>query len=1400
MDYVQQSDHHHQTTSSKVTTEKVEPEITKPSTTETGTSPFSLPQQRSCPSVGKPITTESTSVTESVKTEKLFSIKVDRTPSPAFQKSTEETHTTKEVQIPVHVEKKPESVPTTKESERKEVQIQVHVEKKPEPDSTVKESERKEIQIPVHAEKKLEPSPTISETKGITAVIEQHKSEREEYIIIKDSKVIEKQFIEQEMPQTLRREQGLESAVLQNEETGVESGSISKKSALNFFVSKLNETESDVSKDRAKEPEVIPLKTSVKENISQFEELNIKESDQHPSKENEACLIPVVHEKTDSEEKTSKPFLSHADVLSRESPSLFLKRENEQRSSLFQSGINKATPLPESQTQDSSHVPHPVKFNTFPFHSSTASQFRTEQSKFEKHVTQQYVRHSTSSLDEFNLQPEPPPEIGYIPKTEVPSKLRLDMSSRVRKLEESHRVLSPVEIPSGAVRIFPAPVRSETPTAEKREPQPKCETQSKPFTETQKTVSMSEEKKLVEEELIKKEIVEEVSFQKKVHLPGTEDWTYQRVASAVKPVLEEHAPPEPVLQPQPPAEVPRCTHDASDITPVKPTAIMQPPWLTQSAAETLLTQMSTMKSEQSVRSASPRTSAEALSMEKLWASHRTPEPEVVGLPVEPGVGFPKPLLPDSQDKDKSISSSITKSSVQETDVRRAASPRPSAEGIAMEKLWTPHKTAEPEPVIARPVSTGQEQFEKAMSPKPSMEGLAMDKIWAHRHPDSALRKAWPPPQPEEEKPIIPWAVKGSIEKTWPPPEPVPSVNQEADIKSLKETRVQQDDIKKVGERPQPPMAHQPAMEVEISDFTIITRDYRKEKGETKSSILHVERTPSPTPPNIQHYVAEARVVHSASVIESEVQSTTMTTEHVEIKSEHIEDSKTSSSTLPVPKVPSPPIVEEKVLRPSQAKRVWPPGPKDEYELKAPPVLKDVLLRKETMSKPKPVQEMITDTFLEPGPPPEIGFAPAPPVERRRSLVETIEQDLKKYLEREPSRHIVGAVRTIPSPPQKEKCVPPPLPPKEKSVPPPLPPKEKVPEMKPVPLPKKEAKKPVGNEKPFERFPDLEPFPFKPGEPTPKPAKCPPPPKPSKFIKGEFASSDYESDIESVHISSKWRPYESDTEEVLGYRKVVAPTLKQPRRPKSTEPDPLPPSKFDQPPQFVGPPRPAIDKVQASKKEIKDLKTEMTKVTSKIEMKTEKVKKHHHYHHNHASESRKKYSPPALKPGSPPIFVQPDASSTQDGDVKPTADQTRGEPVTSPKTKPDSPKFKAKTTQSEFPESGYMADTDEPRHLKQTTHKYSHFKHEESSKITVEHTTVVSDKVSEQCVKSEQQQQKTEKPLPTKPHPSPKFHHRHSDHKSEKKVVAHSTTTPSKPKKVRSVVDLCCASTTTLLSL
>ena len=1315
MGCVQQSDHQHQTRSSKVTTE---PETTKRSTAELGTSPVSLSTHGTSPSIEKPITTESTTVTESVKTEKLFSIKVERTPSPAFQKLTEEAHATQELQIPVSVEKKTQS------------------------------------------------APSVSDTKEIPLHTEEHKSDKEEFFEIQDSKITEEQFLEQEIPQTHIRE-------CEMEETGIESGSISKKTALNFFVSKISEKESDTLKDRHKEPEVISLKTSVKENISQFEERHLKEYDQlYRPKETDIHSAPIVRDKTDDTEKiTPKPSTPHVDDLSRDMPSFVSKTEKAQHSSEIQSETHKKTSLRESQIQELPCIPRSTKFNTFPLQSSK-SQFHTEESSFEKYMTQHYVHHS-SSLDEFHLLPEPPPEIGYIPKTEVPAKLRLDMSSRVKKLEESHRVLSPVEIPSGAVRIFPAPLRPETPTAEKFDPQPKPRMEDKLFTETRQTISSSDKEKVIEEVFEKKEIVDQVSVQKKIQLPGTADWTCPHPVSATQPVTEELAAPiKPVSQPQTASVAP-----AASVVPITP---VQPPQLIQTVQTG--TQQSTLES---LRCTSPRPSAEALVMEKLWASSRIPEPEVVGLPVVPlkEIQAPKPLVTEMTEK--YVASTITKSSVQETDIRRAVSPRPSAEGIAMEKLWTPHKTVEPECSVTRPVATGPQQFEKAMSPKPSVEGLAMDKIWAHKHPDSALRKAWPPAQPVEDKPVIPWTVKGNVEKLWPPQEPVQAVHQQVYSESQQEVQVQQEETK---------IVRHPVKEVEIPSSEVKT-GHRTLNEETRSSTLHMQTTPAPTPPNIQHYVAEARVVHSSAVLQTEVKSMTISTEQLEVKSENKEHAETVCATLPVTSSSSPPVVEEKMLRPSEAKRLWPPGVKEEYELKSPPILKDVLPRKEILPKAKPVQEVITETILEPGPPPVIGFAPPPPVERRQSLVETIEQDIKRDLEKEPTRHIVGAVRTLPSPPLKEKTAAPPLPPKEKSVPPPLPPKEKVPEIKAVPPLKKETKKPVVKEKPFERFPDLEPFPFQPDEPAPKPAKCPPPAKPSKFVKGEFASSDYESDIESVHISSKWRPYESDTEEVIGYRKVVPPTMKQPRRSKSTEPDPLPPSKFDQPPQFVGPPRPTVDRVEVIKKDVKEVETEISKVTSKIEMKTEKVKKHHHHHH-HASESKRKHSPPALKPGSPPIFVQPAADSAQEGEAKPATDQKKVEPLASPKTKPDSPKLKTKTTQSEFPESGYMADTDEPRHLRQATHKYSHFKHEESSKMTVEHTTVVTSEISEKSSQSvQQQQQKSEKLLPTKPHPSPKFHHRHSDHKSDKKAVASSTTALSKAKKVRGVVLLCCCSHT-----
>lgn len=54
-------------------------------------------------------------------------------------------------------------------------------------------------------------------------------------------------------------------------------------------------------------------------------------------------------------------------------------------------------------------------------------------------------------------------------------------------------------------------------------------------------------------------------------------------------------------------------------------------------------------------------------------------------------------------------------------------------------------------------------------------------------------------------------------------------------------------------------------------------------------------------------------------------------------------------------------------------------------------------------------------------------------------------------------------------------------------------------------------------------------------------KGPPPPKPSKFIPGEFRESDYESEIESARIKPKWAPSGSDTED-FHYRKVRPPSM------------------------------------------------------------------------------------------------------------------------------------------------------------------------------------------------------------------------------------------------------------------
>ncbi|MPC14700.1 Myopalladin [Portunus trituberculatus] len=107
------------------------------------------------------------------------------------------------------------------------------------------------------------------------------------------------------------------------------------------------------------------------------------------------------------------------------------------------------------------------------------------------------------------------------------------------------------------------------------------------------------------------------------------------------------------------------------------------------------------------------------------------------------------------------------------------------------------------------------------------------------------------------------------------------------------------------------------------------------------------------------------------------------------------------------------------------------------------------------------------------------------------------------------------------------------------------------------------------------FPKLEPFPYTPEPGRPKRMRGPPPPQPKKFLKGEFKGSDYESDYDS-HIAPKWVPPDSEGEE-FAYRRVAPPASETARhREESSAKEPSPPSKFDQPPQFEGPPRPVVD--------------------------------------------------------------------------------------------------------------------------------------------------------------------------------------------------------------------------------
>lgn len=556
---------------------------------------------------------------------------------------------------------------------------------------------------------------------------------------------------------------------------------------------------------------------------------------------------------------------------------------------------------------------------------------------------------------------------------------------------------------------------------------------------------------------------------------------------------------------------------------------------------------------------------------------------------------------------------------------------------------------------------------RTFSPKPSVEAIGMEKLWTA------------PKSPEIERPVSVSSYSASEKHVYSRPATAQSGEYSEVSTSAHEMekawahKFCESHIEKSW--PPPPQEEQKAPSWSVHS----TLEKKWTPYETKTESKFIESVATEEQKPVPHYIAN--VSHSTKVNEQ----TLSKTEIVDYRT-----SKTEKEEL----------IDSRSVKPSEIIKSWPPAPKlESYTPYVPPVQPSLPSLESLPIRPVSVQDITDEVYLEPGPPPEIGYAP--PAERRQSYVEIIEQDLEKNLEKEPTRVLPGAVRTMPPP--KEKYVPPPPPPKEKYVPPPpLPPKKEY--QQPPPLPAKPVKaveppkKPiVVPSVPFERFPDLEPFPFTAEPEKPKPLRVAPPPTPSKFVKGKFTDSDYESDFEAVRFPAKWKPSTSDTESPT-YRRVAAPKLTATTRSRSTESEPLPPSKFERPPEFEGPPRPVI-----SFEDSQALRREASQQTKK------QVK---HYTKTH--ETRKEVPPPVqLKPGSPPIFVQPER-----------------------KTKPESPKMKQKSFVD-----GYMADTDEPfiqQQRKLTKHEY---KSEESSSMEYRQSYQSSSSVTE----SSQQKLTTSKP-------------------------------------------------------
>ena len=918
-------------------------------------------------------------------------------------------------------------------------------------------------------EKIEEPGSKMSRSETISSTVESHqsqsKSEQKFHMKLEhkmpsiavepktDEKILLKETVREEVAKSIEPKATVEEKI---ENENIETSTIAKKDALSFFESMTRETEATPRGPK----EMIKL---------------VDDADGHEVK---VGKLTKNYERSTTFQEVRRPEQKPPELQATKKAVHEIFTKLEQGSAASRGVDNKLFDFPYEPYKPPVETKKTVTEEVISS-SLQESHVSKIESKMESKTESKSDSKSEILLEGFKLVPEPPPEIGYMPKPDELKKKRPDVSIKAKQLQESFdKTLSPIEAPVGGVKIFP------TPSPKVSEPPPRAaptfSVPPPPF------------------ELEKKETIEEPCVRKDVH--ERKDYSFSfRAASPTRPLSSS-------------SEFETRSHVSTDLSEYR----------CQSAA----------------------------------SSHQ--------------------------------------------EILRSASPRPSADALAMEKSW------------------------------------------AKKCADST-RKSWPPQEDA--------GVKFKQEWQTPGGEDFRSTQKEV----RREVEETEGGIKKTS--------------IESSSTT-----ERRSWSSKQESMEKVSRR-APSPPKVQPIIYNAE---------------TIKVDHVVNKMEEKSLYEKYTSELDTKKSETSERIEEKYSK------KW--GGSD--DLKAPSLVRSV----EPPKRPVVQLYHLTPTtptdqiILEPGPPPEIGYIPAPVVKEKK--LEKIEKTFEVSLDHQPAKIPPGGIRTIPPTAKREE--PPALPPKDVRITPP-------------PIPAK-------TQTPVE--PPLEPFPFKPSPPTTmKTPKTPPPPIPTKFVKvgASFTQeSDYESDVDGL-MKAKWRPYESDTEEPR-YRRVQPPVPKQPARPRSTEPEPLPPSKFEVPPAtYVGPPRPTpvIAKEEQEK---------VYKKTTTFKRQEKEIKEQQKY---------QAVQPPPqieLKPGSPPIYVQPVAKS-------PT-------PRSPPARKPESPKFKVKTFQQE---SGYMADTDEPfqqRSSVQSMQK-SFGKHESSSSVTshTESRTSYQESRSEyfesKCYDSRQQQQKKE---------------------------------------------------------